>query len=75
MIFLKAMDGAMNNEIQNSASTILAGQSDMAGFGGSHKKAGAEASDYGNEDCGCRAYRRGHSFEFVQILKLLAEVR
>jgi hypothetical protein len=67
------MDRAMNNEIQDSANGILAGQTGIAGFGGSHQR--AEVSDYGNEDCGCRAYRRGHSFEFVQILKLLAEVR
>jgi hypothetical protein len=68
------MERAMNKEIQNSANAIMTGQSELAAFGSSRKKA-AEVSDYSNEDCGCRAYRRGHSFEFVQILRVLAEVR
>ncbi len=65
----------MTNEIHNSASAVLRAEPEMANFGGALRRAAAERADYGEEDCGCRAYRRGHSFEFVQILKVLAESR
>ena len=65
----------MTNEIHSSASTILIADPEMGHFGSASRRALAEASDYGEEDCGCRAYRRGHSLEFVQILRVLAEAR
>jgi len=65
----------MTNELHNSASAILMAEPEMGNFGNASHRAVAEASDYGEEDCGCRAYRRGHSFEFVQILKVLVESR
>jgi hypothetical protein len=69
------MDTTMTNESHNSASAILTADPEMGNFAGASRRAIAESSDYGEEDCGCRAYRRGHSFEFVQILKVLAEGR
>jgi len=69
------MDTTMTNEIHNSGSAILRADPEMGNFGAASRSAVAEYSDYGEEDCGCRAYRRGHSFEFVQILKVLAESR
>jgi hypothetical protein len=65
----------MTNEIHNSASVVLTADPEMGSFGAASRRAVAASSDYGEEDCGCRAYRRGHSFEFVQILKVLAESR
>ena len=69
------MDMTMTNEIHNSASAVLTADPEMGNFGAPSRRAVAEHSDYGEEDCGCRAYRRGHSFEVVQILKVLAESR
>jgi len=63
----------MTNEIHNFASVLLTADPEMGNFGSASRRAAAESSDYGEEDCGCRAYRRGHSFEFVQILRVLAE--
>jgi hypothetical protein len=69
------MEMTMTNEIPNSASAVLTADPEMGNFGAASRRALAEISDYGEEDCGCRAYRRGHSFEFVQILRVLAESR
>ena len=65
----------MTNEIHNSASAVLTADPEMGSFGAASRRAVAEHSDYSEEDCGCRAYRRGHSFGFVQILRVLAESR
>ncbi|HKR29700.1 MAG TPA: hypothetical protein VJT08_04450 [Terriglobales bacterium] len=65
----------MTNEIHNSASAVLTADPEMGNFGVASRRAVADHSDYDQEDCGCRAYRRGQSFEFVQILRVLAESR
>lgn len=65
----------MTNEIHNSAHAVLTADPELGNFGAASRRPIAEHSDYGEEDCGCRAYRRGHSFEFVQILRVLAESR
>ena len=69
------MKTTMTNEIHDSPSAVLTADPEMGNFGSPSRSAVAEHSDYGEEDCGCRAYRRGHSFEFVRILRVLAESR
>ena len=64
----------MNKEIQGIAGSVVLDQTTGTGpwsLGG--RAIQSETSDYGGEDCGCRGYRRGHSFEFQQILSVLAE--
>jgi len=55
----------MNNEGQTRMTAIVPGDA--------HAAVCRDGSDYREEDCGCRPYRHGHSFEFLEILRVLAE--
>jgi len=59
------METAMNNEGQTRMTAIVPGDA--------HAAVCRDGSDYREEDCGCRPYRHGHSFEFLEILRVLAE--
>jgi len=61
----QAMETAMNNEGQTRVTSGVPGDAQAAAL--------RDDSDYAEEDCGCRPYRRGHSFEFLEILGVLAE--
>ncbi|HWC17175.1 MAG TPA: hypothetical protein VG498_09175 [Terriglobales bacterium] len=55
----------MNNEVQVNATAVLANAP--------HGASSWDGSDYAEEDCGCRGQWRGHSLEFLQILRVLAQ--
>lgn len=59
------METAMNNQGQGNTAAVLANESHVARCW--------EASDYDDEDCGCRDQWRRHSFEFLEIVRILAE--